>query len=106
MGMRISRFQMKNSNFAWISDRTLAYEFRYPIGDENGNSFQVIFSRRPERYSSAAPLTINTRQRFVCELLDLPAALSISVSVGPPAGVLKALSIKRWKSREIASCVL
>lgn len=104
--MKISLSQAKNSNFALISDRTLGYEFQYPVNDETGNFFRIVISRRPERYSSAAPLTVNTRQRIVCELLDLPAALSISVSIGPPSGVLKALSIKRWKSREIASCVL
>ena len=44
----------------------------------------VIISRKPERYSSAAPLTADARQRIVTELVDFPDGITISVSVRAP----------------------
>lgn len=45
----------------------------------------MVPSRRPERYSSAAPLSPDARQRIVCELVDLQQSVTVSVTVGPPA---------------------
>lgn len=45
----------------------------------------LVQSRRPERYSSAAPLSADARQRIVCELVDLQQSVTVSVTVGPPA---------------------
>lgn len=45
----------------------------------------LVPSRRPERYSSAAPLSADARQRIVCELVDLQQSVTVSVTVGPPA---------------------
>ena len=42
-------------------------------------------SRKPERYSSAAPLSPDARQRIVAELVDLQQSVTVSVTVGPPA---------------------
>merc|ERR1712178_493001 len=78
----------KRQAYTSLSDRTLAYEFRYPVGYNEGKKFNLIYSRKPERYSSAAPLTTNARQRIVCELVDLPTALTISVYVGPSWRIL------------------
>jgi len=61
---------------------------------------------RPEKYSSAAPLSANARQRIVCELADLAAALIVSVSVGPPVGSLKERYTYDWRPKEVADKVL
>ena len=45
----------------------------------------LVPSRKPERYSSAAPLSPDARQRIVCELVDLQQSVTVSVTVGPPA---------------------
>ena len=66
--------------FTTLSDGILAYTFRYPASLE-GRRLSIIPSRRPERYSSAAPLTADARQRIVCELVSLPDTITISVSV-------------------------
>ncbi len=47
--------------YARLADRLLAYEFQYPVA-VRGQPVPVIQSRRPERYSSAAPLTADARQ--------------------------------------------
>lgn len=66
----------------------------------------LVFSRRPERYSSAAPLTADARQRIVCELADLLDAITISVSVGPPAGTLRTTPQENWTAKQVAEQVL
>ena len=76
--------------FSTLSDDILAYQFSYPVTLE-GRRLPIIPSRKPERYSSAAPLTADARQRIVSELVSFPDTITISVSVGsfPPtaAGV-------------------
>lgn len=42
----------------------------------------MVVSRAPERYSSAAPLSADARQRIVCQLADLKDSVTISVAVG------------------------
>ena len=49
----------------------------------SGRKLPVIISRKPERYSSAAPMTADARQRIVTELVDFPDGITISVSVRP-----------------------
>jgi hypothetical protein len=61
-------------------DGILAYSFRYPVSLQ-GRRLPLIPSRKPERYSSAAPLTADARQRIVAELVSFPDTLTISVSV-------------------------
>lgn len=84
----------------------MAYEFDYPITTTSGRAIPLVVARRPERYSSAAPLTADARQRIVCELVDLIDAVTISVSVGPPAGTLKSTPQGAWKARQVAEQVL
>ena len=69
--------------FKTLSYPTLAFEFQYPVSTESGRKLPVIISRRPERYSSAAPMTADARQRIVTELVDFPDGITISVSVSP-----------------------
>ena len=67
--------------FKTLSYPTLAFEFQYPVTTESGRKLPVIISRKPERYSSAAPMTADARQRIVAELVDFPDGITISVSV-------------------------
>lgn len=68
--------------FKALTDGFLAYSFKYPATID-GKPANIIFSRKPERYSSAAPLTPDARQRIVAELVSFPNGVTISVSVGP-----------------------
>ena len=68
--------------FKSLTDGFLAYTFKYPATIK-GQPANIIFSRKPERYSSAAPLTPDARQRIVSELVSFPNGITISVSVRP-----------------------
>lgn len=70
-----------SASFKTLSYPTLAFEFQYPVATSSGASLPVVISRKPERYSSAAPLTADARQRIVTELVDFPDGITISVSV-------------------------
>ena len=84
-----------------VKDKLLAYSFAYPVSP----AFPLIFSRTPERYSSAAPLSADARQRIVCELVALPQAVTLSVSVGPPNAIL-ASDTAQWTPEQVAAAVL
>lgn len=73
--------------YVTISDRTHAYEFTYPAFTSEGMPVELVFSRRPEKYSSAAPLSTDAQQRIVCELVDLSGAIALSIFVGPTSGI-------------------
>ena len=73
------------AQFKTLQDATLAYSFSYPVSTD-GKQLSVILSRRPERYSSAAPLAPDARQRIVSELVDFSHGLVISVTVQQPSG--------------------
>jgi len=92
--------------FLEVEDSLLAYKFSYPVVRKSGVPLPVIFSRRPERYSSAAPLTADTRQRIVCSLVSLSDGVTYTVSVGPAAGVLKGKPPSEWNDRDVAETVL
>lgn len=89
-----------------VADGTLAYAFEYPAATASGRQLPLVFSRRPERYSSAAPLTADARQRIVCELADLIDAVTVSLTVGPPSGILKAKPPGEWRAEEVVQAVL
>lgn len=95
-----------SATFGSVSDSVLAYAFQYPTSTDSGSPLSLTFSRRPEKYSSAAPLTADARQRIVCELVDLARAFTVSVSVGPPSGVLVGKSPSEWRARDVADAVL
>ncbi|DBA69530.1 TPA: hypothetical protein ACH3X2_012730 [Trebouxia sp. C0005] len=92
--------------FKTLSYPTLAFEFQYPVSTESGRKLPVIISRKPERYSSAAPMTADARQRIVAELVDFPDGITISVSVGPPPPWLNERKPDDWKPRDVANAVL
>lgn len=73
---------LSDLQFKTLSYPTLAFEFDYPVTTASGRKLPVIVSRKPERYSSAAPMTADARQRIVTELVDFPDGITISVSVG------------------------
>lgn len=74
-------FLFRVHQFLEVEDNLLAYRFIYPVKSASGRSLPIIFSRRPERYSSAAPLSVDARQRIVASLTDLKDAITVTVSV-------------------------
>jgi len=91
--------------FARLADPTLSYAFDYPTS-VGGTPLPLVPSRRPERYSSAAPLSADARQRIVCELIALAQGVTVSVTVGPAAGVLKGKDPSTWTPKQVAATVL
>ncbi|CAL8470782.1 g10324 [Coccomyxa elongata] len=91
--------------FDTLMDDILAYEFKYPvkIGERH---LPIIPSRKPERYSSAAPLSADARQRIVSELVSFQDRVTISVTVGPASGKLATKPLQDWTAREVADTVL
>ena len=94
------------ATFKSLRDPTLAYSFDYPVTSTSGAALPMVVSRRPEKYSSAAPLTADARQRIVCELVSLMDALTVSVSVGPPSGTLRVTKPEDWTAKQLAEQVL
>lgn len=94
-----------SASFARLADPTLSYAFDYPT-NVGGTPLPLVPSRRPERYSSAAPLSADARQRIVCELIALAQGVTVSVTVGPAAGVLKGKDPATWTPKQVAATVL
>eukprot|EP00270_Netrium_digitus_P000504 TRINITY_DN10558_c0_g3_i1.p1 TRINITY_DN10558_c0_g3~~TRINITY_DN10558_c0_g3_i1.p1 ORF type:complete len:366 (+),score=82.06 TRINITY_DN10558_c0_g3_i1:55-1152(+) len=94
--------------FQCQKDDINAYEYKYPVtASKLPNRFFWVESRKPERYSSAAPLSPDGRQRIVSERLDLKNNLVLSVSVGPPnAAFIRTRSSDRWEVLDVARSVL
>uniref|UniRef100_A0A2N9FCR8 PsbP C-terminal domain-containing protein n=1 Tax=Fagus sylvatica TaxID=28930 RepID=A0A2N9FCR8_FAGSY len=66
-----------------------------------------VESRKPERYSSAAPLSPDARLRIVSERVDIIDNLILSVSIGPPnSQFLKTKDKKTWTAKDVADSVL
>ncbi|KAG2440805.1 hypothetical protein HXX76_003660 [Chlamydomonas incerta] len=89
-----------------LTDPILAYTYQYPIVTSAGKPLNMIVSRTPEKYSSAAPLTADARQRIVSEVFDFKNFVTASMTVGPASGVLKDRNPAEWKPREVALTVL
>eukprot|EP00249_Psilotum_nudum_P004168 c17711_g1_i2 orf=261-1184(-) len=89
-------------------DAINAYSYLYPLKLQN-RSYKLswVESRKPERYSSAAPLSPDARQRIVSERLDIKDNIVISVSIGPPnPAFLKTKDKKSWNANDVANSVL
>lgn len=92
--------------FSSLADATLAYRFIYPTRTASGAPVSPVLTRTPEKYSSAAPLSADARQRIVAELFDLTRFVTVSVTVGPASGVLRDVPQERWSPRDVALTVL
>lgn len=89
-----------------LYDPILAYKFQYPVETVSGQPLRMILAHEPEKYSSAAPLTADARQRIVSELLDLRNFITVSMTVGPTSGILKEIGQDEWKPLDVALTVL
>ncbi|XP_062205584.1 psbP domain-containing protein 5, chloroplastic [Phragmites australis] len=89
-------------------DEINAYSFLYPVElPEKKFSFKWVESRKPERYSSAAPLSPDARQRIVSERVDMIHNVVISVSIGPPnSRFLPSKDKSMWDPKDVADCIL
>ncbi|GJN18370.1 hypothetical protein PR202_gb05524 [Eleusine coracana subsp. coracana] len=89
-------------------DEINAYSFLYPVELPGKKfSFKWVESRKPERYSSAAPLSPDARQRIVGERVDMINNVVISVSIGPPnSRVLPSKDKTTWDPKDVADCIL
>ncbi|CAA0810611.1 PsbP domain-containing protein 5- chloroplastic [Striga hermonthica] len=85
-----------------------AYSYMYPKELPSDKFvFKWVESRKPERYSSAAPLSPDARLRIVSERVDFIDNLIISVSIGPPNSlVLKSKDTSTWSAKDVADSVL
>ncbi|KAK9113899.1 hypothetical protein Syun_020696 [Stephania yunnanensis] len=92
----------------YMVDDINAYSFMYPIELPSKKfAFKWVESRKPGRYSSAAPLSPNARQRIVSERVDIIDNLVISVSIGPPnSQFIKSVDKNSWDAKDVADCVL
>ncbi|KAM0932634.1 putative photosystem II [Dioscorea sansibarensis] len=86
-----------------LVDDINAYSFQYPMElPKKKFSFKWVESRKPERYSFAAPLSPNARQRIVSERVDM-----IHNLVGPPnSSLLTSKDKNAWSAIDIADSVL
>ncbi|GAU10323.1 hypothetical protein TSUD_417520, partial [Trifolium subterraneum] len=93
---------------ASFSDETNAYSYLYPVELPSKKFvFKWVESRKPERYSSAAPLSPNARLRIVSERVDIFDNLIISVTIGPPsAGLINLKDKSKWTAKSVADSVL
>ncbi|GAV89204.1 PsbP domain-containing protein [Cephalotus follicularis] len=89
-------------------DEINAYTYSYPVELPSKKFlFKWVESRKPERYSSAAPLSPDARLRIVSERVDLIDNLIISVSIGPPnLQYIKTKDKSTWTAKDVADSVL
>ncbi|KFK25409.1 hypothetical protein AALP_AA8G110900 [Arabis alpina] len=85
-----------------------AYSYAYPLEYPSEKLvFKWVESRKPERYSSAAPLSPDARLRIVSERVDLIDNVIISVSIGPPnSRFITTKEKKTWTAKDVADSVL
>ncbi|XP_057819465.2 psbP domain-containing protein 5, chloroplastic isoform X2 [Cryptomeria japonica] len=98
----------EETDYASQMDEINAYTFSYPLRlPKQQSTLKWIESRKPERYSSAAPLSADARQRIVSERLDIKDNLVISVSIGPPnSRFLTSTDKNTWDANNVAESVL
>ncbi|MED6206873.1 PsbP domain-containing protein 5, chloroplastic [Stylosanthes scabra] len=93
---------------ASFEDELNAYSYLYPIELPSKKFvFKWVESRKPERYSSAAPLSPDARLRIVSERVDIIDNFIISVTIGPPnSSIIKTTDKSKWTAKEVADSVL
>lgn len=91
-----------------FSEPLLAYSFDYPTVDAEGKELKWFSPRSAERYSSAAPMSADARQRIVYEIIDFQNStpLTISVSVGPIPPQLRDTPVDQWTADQVAEAIL
>ncbi|XP_050938183.1 psbP domain-containing protein 5, chloroplastic isoform X5 [Cucumis melo] len=91
---------------ATMVDEINAYSYTYPVELSSTNfAFKWVESRKPERYSSAAPLSPDARLRIVSERVDFIDNLIISI--GPPNSIyIKSKDKSTWAAKDVADSVL
>lgn len=96
------------TKMALLVDEINAYSFLYPVESPSKKFvFKWVESRKPERYSSAAPLSPDARQRIVSERVDMINNVIISISIGPPnTRFLTSQDKDTWKAKDVADSVL
>ena len=93
--------------YATLRDETLAYEFTYPTSTSDARQLSWVKTREPVKYSAAAPLSADARQRIVCELANFRGPLTMSLTVGPPPPVLELVGERSsWTARQVAVALL
>ncbi|KAJ7966105.1 PsbP family [Quillaja saponaria] len=97
--------ELKMASFV---DDINAYSYLYPVELPSKNFiFKWVASRKPERYSSAAPLSPDARLRIVSERVDIVDNLIISVTIGPPnSKFIKSKDKTTWTAKDVADSVL
>lgn len=98
----------QDHKMASFLDEVNAYSYLYPLELPSKKFvFKWVESRKPKRYSSAAPLSPNARLRIVSERVDLFDNLIISVTIGPPSANLINLKDKsKWTAKDVVDSVL
>lgn len=91
-----------------VVDDLNAYSYLIPLEMPSKKfSFKWVESRKPERYSSAAPLSPNARLRIVSERVDFIDNLILSITIGPPNPIfLKSTDKSTWNAKDVADSVL
>ncbi|XP_019179142.1 PREDICTED: psbP domain-containing protein 5, chloroplastic [Ipomoea nil] len=88
-------------------DNTNSYSYIYPTElPSKGFVFKWVESRKPERYSSAAPLSPDARLRIVSERVDIIDNLIISVTIGPLNSQFLKSEKSSWSAKDVADSVL
>ncbi|XP_050214744.1 psbP domain-containing protein 5, chloroplastic isoform X2 [Mercurialis annua] len=98
----------ENQKMASMVDETNAYTYLYPLELPSDKfNFKWVESRKPERYSAAAPLSPDARLRIVSERIDIIDNLIIAVTIGPPnVQFLKSKDKTTWTAQDVADSVL
>ncbi|XP_024165681.1 psbP domain-containing protein 5, chloroplastic isoform X1 [Rosa chinensis] len=98
---------------ASFADDINSYSYLYPVELQSKKViFKWVESRKPERYSSAAPLSPDARLRIVSERVDIIDNLIISISfcliqIGPPnSKIIKSPDKSTWTAKDVADSVL
>eukprot|EP00897_Mesotaenium_endlicherianum_P004909 jgi/Mesen1/4446/ME000226S03380 len=90
-------------------DKLNALQYNFPLALPQGlPGLSWVETRRPERYSSAAPLAPDSRLRIVSERLDFKNSLVISTLIGPPnkAFLSSSQGVEQWNAANVAKSVL
>eukprot|EP00466_Bigelowiella_natans_P013029 jgi/Bigna1/87412/estExt_fgenesh1_pg.C_200050 len=100
----ISAPSQLQAEFGFLQDPILSYRYKYPTA-AGGKKLSLITSRKPEKYSSAAPLS-NFRHRIVNQMLDYNNVVVYAMYVCPAIGILKRFPPSDWTSQQVADTIL